>query len=160
MRAGAGRATWFVVSVALAWVAGGVFAGCGDIKVVAGTDAGGTGADTTGTGGGDTGAPVCTFGDDKPCDDGNTCTEDRCTLEGQCEHTAAEDVCNVDGTCYAAGTSPDLNPCLVCDPTRDAKGWSDKVCDDGNPCTTDLCDASEGCKFAPDDAASCDDGDP
>jgi hypothetical protein len=33
------------------------------------------------------------------------------------------------------------------------------VCDDANPCTTDICDGTGGCMFIPEDGMPCDDGD-
>jgi len=88
--------------------------------------------------------------DEATCDDGNPCTEDACVPEeGGCEHVSVsgiacddEDVCTIadhceDGVC--SGTFVD--------------------CDDKNPCTTDICDASGGCLYEFNDGA-CDDGDP
>jgi len=44
------------------------------------------------------------------------------------------------------------------DPGPDPDCSSDAACDDGNPCTDDVCDAESGCQHAPNQAA-CSDGD-
>jgi hypothetical protein len=85
------------------------------------------------------------------CDDGNPCTADSCSEDGNtCLHEALDqvqcsdhDVCTtgdmcVAGTCTSSGT-------LACP-------------DDGNPCTTDACDAFQGCVHAFDNGQACDDG--
>lgn len=95
---------------------------------------------------------------DSECDDGDPCTEDKCSTTNQCAHFAAEDVCSIDGACHTAGTIPSINACKVCDPTQNAADWSDVDCDDGNACTANECDANNGCENPVDDAAACDDG--
>ena len=83
------------------------------------------------------------------CDDGNLCTTDACDLvTGICSHvtlpngTACADatVCNGAETCVSG----------VCAP------GTPLVCNDGNPCTIDSCDAIAGCQApnAP-DGTSC-----
>ena len=53
------------------------------------------------------------------CDDGNSCTNDLCLVDGLCDHTPVEGCCNTDGDC-----------------------------DDGLFCTTDSCDvASHTCGY-------------
>lgn len=90
-----------------------------------------------------------------PCTDGNPCNgEERCQA----------------GTCSGAGTPlpdgtlcPDANVCNgteycqrgACVPGRPL------TCDDGNPCTSDSCDRTAGCRHTPRPAgAACDDGNP
>lgn len=66
--------------------------------------------------------------------------------------------CRIAGACVGAGASEAGNPCRVCDPTRDAAGWSaaDAECDDGLFCTmNDRCLAGR-CTGGGD--TPCDDG--
>lgn len=75
-------------------------------------------------------------------DDGNPCTVDRCDGAGGCEHVpgnpgvvcrAAAGVCDVEETC--TGTSDQCPP--------DQKKAAGTVCsDDGNVCTSDVCDGT------------------
>jgi hypothetical protein len=66
--------------------------------------------------------------------------------------------CLIAGVCYPAGVTNPANSCLVCDPERDAAGWSDddgQACDDGRFCTVqDTCFGGE-CGGA---ARACSDG--
>ena len=69
--------------------------------------------------------------------------------------------CYIDGTFRAAGdTNPD-NICESCDPAASMTGWSaadpDVVCDDGNPCTENHCDAGECSNPPADDGITCED---
>jgi len=112
------------------------------------------------------------------CSDGNPCTQDLCDpATGQCLFPAepagtpcsdgdactAGDVCDL-GACIGvpAVVCDDGNPCTpdVCDPaTGQCQAGSDS-CDDGNPCTTDLCGRA-GCQHSPvADGSACDDGNP
>jgi hypothetical protein len=93
-----------------------------------------------------------TCGEDLDCDDDNPCTTSACDPElDVCVHTpvadgtscADDDACDGEETCTAGecGAGPPL------------------VCDDGNPCTTDTCDAG-GCTSTPlPDGTVCTDGD-
>ena len=82
--------------------------------------------------------------------DGISCTDDHCT-SGVCQHTAVTDGtpcgaghfcftgacgsgCSISGTAYRAGTIDATNSCRVCDPVRDAAGWSNVAV--GTPCLT------------------------
>ncbi len=96
------------------------------------------------------GANVC-VGAAKTCHDENTCTIDSCDTQKGCVHTIApvntacddqnactnNDLCDHDGNCVGTGIP----------------------CDDGNPCTVDLCDAQGVCQFAIGSGGSCEDGD-
>lgn len=79
-------------------------------------------------------------------DDGNPCTADEC-INGQCRHSGdTSGGCLIDGACVPPGTTRPGNACQVCDPDRDATGWSNRpngaACDDGNACTrSDTCQA-------------------
>ncbi|MCB9738676.1 MAG: hypothetical protein H6747_05350 [Deltaproteobacteria bacterium] len=103
---------------------------------------------------------VCTPQALKNCDDGNSCTDDDCTVAtGLCTYKptktgfACEDgnKCTLTATCFSG----------VCIP----KGFV--TCDDGDPCSTDFCDPKTGtCLAKPastgtacDDGSSCTSGD-
>ncbi len=126
--------------------------------------------------------------------DGSACTIDAC-ISGECNHSAiVPGLCQIGGVCLHAGVGELGEQCLGCVPDVSQIAWSvlsgaacsdgnactqsDSclasgacvgaaiTCDDGNPCTLDVCNplASTGggnspCLFAP-SAASCDDGDP
>ena len=74
---------------------------------------------------------ACTTATD--CDDGNPCTDDFCTAEGQCVHNPNADPCD------------DANACTTADTCTNAAcmGTSDD-CDDGLSCTEDTCDPTTG----------------
>ena len=83
------------------------------------------------------------------CDDGNACTLDTCGGEGGCEHQDSE-----------GGECADSDACTVGDHCEaGACVGLPVVCDDGNPCTDDLCDGFGGCA-SEHNLAPCDDGDP
>jgi cysteine-rich repeat protein len=117
------------------------------------------------------------------CDDGDTCTTDRCDPGRGCVHTIVSG-CRA---CEAAGACDDGDPCTeeACTDSRcvyraaaegtsctdgDACNGSETcvggacqagtvlACDDGNPCTDDGCDPVRGCVSVP-NTAPCDDGD-
>lgn len=59
------------------------------------------------------------------CDDGIACTTDICEeTTRSCTSTPPTDQCIVGRSCVARGTGPSGVPCLVCDPTRNPRGWS------------------------------------
>ena len=74
------------------------------------------------------------------CDDANVCTNDSCDEAGKkCANAANAAACEDGAKC----TGPD-----VCKDSKCTAGPT-KVCDDGNPCTADSCDALTGnCKYA------------
>jgi uncharacterized repeat protein (TIGR01451 family) len=86
-------------------------------------------------------AGVCATGTPLNCNDSNVCTADTCNPVTGCTNapvlngTACDDgdECNGDETCQAG----------VC------SGAPPVNCDDGNPCTTDTCDAVLGCQNIP-----------
>ena len=83
------------------------------------------------------------------CDDGNDCTEDKCTGEGGCVNEIQE-----------SGDCNDDNPCTVADHCVDGTCLGDPVeCEDDNPCTDSVCTATGGCEY-PTNSAACDDEDP
>jgi hypothetical protein len=77
------------------------------------------------------------------CDDGVLCTDDSCGAAG-CEYTVQAGSCLIDDMCVTAGTIPDDNTCLICDPGESNTTWSPRgpvTCDDGSVCTVgDVCD--------------------
>lgn len=113
-----------------------------------------------------------------PCDDGNNCTVvDMCAGGGckgqavQCDDgldCTTDNQCASDGTCIH-GIYDDGTPCLdanspPCSYGKCSQGICKlpaKLCDDGNPCTSDACNPVTGfCDFAP-AVGACDvDGDP
>ena len=87
---------------------------------------------------------------DAACDDGNPCTDDRCT-GGSCTHLDINAACD------------DGNACTLLD-VCGAKGvctpGAVKGCDDGNPCTADGCNPATGaCGNTAQNALPCSDGD-
>ncbi len=100
---------------------------------------------------GDTCAAGACVGAAVTCDDGNPCTTDSCDSAQGCQATAITtfklcddgDACTVNDACQSGF-------CV---------GTGAVTCDDGNPCTTDVCDPSVGCLYLP-NTLSCDDGDP
>ncbi|RMG13673.1 MAG: hypothetical protein D6729_14630 [Deltaproteobacteria bacterium] len=103
--------------------------------------------------------------------DGSACSSDNddCTLDfcaaGSCVHPPAPDgtlcndgggtvcqqglcipACAIGGEIFPDGLPNPDEPCQVCDAGADATGWSPRgdgipCADDGNPCTSDLCQA-------------------
>jgi uncharacterized repeat protein (TIGR01451 family) len=114
---------------------------------------------------------------DADCDDGNPCTADTCNPStGLCQSTPLPDgtscddhnACTVGSACVSGSCGTpvvcnDGNPCStdVCDPATGACTSASVVCDDGNPCTTDSCNPATGqCRFvAESDGTACNDGD-
>ncbi|MBP46864.1 MAG: hypothetical protein CMH53_02915, partial [Myxococcales bacterium] len=90
----------------------------------------------------------CT-GDTVDCDDSNPCTDDSCDATNGCANT------NNTATCDDGDVCTDGEGCA------DGKcaGGTTKNCDDGNTCTKDSCDATNGCLNDNDDTGTCDDGD-
>ena len=83
------------------------------------------------------------------CDDNDLCTDDVCDLTGNCTHALNSAPCS------------DGNACTTGDKCYDGNcfGSDDTVCvDDGNPCTSNLCDVDNGCGAFPITNLACDDG--
>ncbi len=116
------------------------------------------------------------------CSDGNPCTADACSVTQGCVHVNHSEPCTQarcqDGLLYPGtnctdGACPvqvpvactDDDACTVGDTCIDAACRSGPAvldCDDGNPCTDDVCDPSAGCTYAfntlPCAPAECTDG--
>ena len=88
------------------------------------------------------------------CDDGNACTDDACDpATGQCSTSNNEAPCDTGDLCTFGDKCDGQGTCVA---------GQGAVCDDGNDCTTDSCDAATGdCKYeAVADGTVCDDGVP
>jgi hypothetical protein len=83
----------------------------------------------------------------KDCDDSNPCTDDACHPTLGCVHDPNTAACNDDNVC----TTADVCQGGAC------TGTALLLCNDGNPCTDDSCDAEKGCVYLP-NKISCDDG--
>ncbi|MSQ82434.1 MAG: hypothetical protein EXR77_05875 [Myxococcales bacterium] len=84
-----------------------------------------------------------------PCDDGNQCTLDACDdATGKCASAAlADDTLCDDGTVCSQKDACKAGKC----------GGVSINCDDGNPCTDDVCDVAKGCTNNA-NTAKCEDG--
>ena len=94
-------------------------------------------------------AGACTGGDPVRCDDGDPCTNDLCQPDdGSCSFVENAAPCDDGSACTAADTCR-FGECVGIPVS----------CDDGNPCTDDLCDPGLGCLHNY-NTAGCDDGQP
>ncbi len=97
---------------------------------------------------------TCNPGTPLTCDDGSLCTDDSCDNAFGCrfEITDAAETCN-------AGDGDVCNGQEQCDPaTGGCLAGTPLVCDDGELCTDDSCDALVGCRNV-DNTLPCDDTD-
>lgn len=98
---------------------------------------------------------ACQPGDPLDCDDGATCTSDFCQA-GACQHVINPEVCS-GNECTSVSCDPldvdadAVTGCVV-------SSASDALCDDDNPCTTDVCSPTEGC-INTNNTLPCSDGD-
>ncbi len=83
------------------------------------------------------------------CDDDNPCTDDGCKDDAGCTHTNNSAAC-VDGDVCTLNDACDAGSC---------KAGKARVCDDGNSCTDESCDAKKGCAHAA-NTLTCDDKNP
>ncbi len=127
--------------------------------------------------------------DPAACDDKRSCTADDCAMPGAvCSWLLLPGNCLIAGACYAKDAANPANPCQVCHPSLSTTAWSAKAdgaacedgvtctikgtckagacagvpleCDDGNPCTADICSEGVGCSYpALLGSEACDDGD-
>ena len=118
----------------------------------------------------DTGCYAVALQDGLPCDDGNGCTDNDECSDGECvgvglqcddDNPCTDNKCVVGiGCLYPPNTAPcdDENVCTLDDICTNGQcgGTSQLDCDDNNPCTNDLCDATEGCIHL-NNTAKCDD---
>ena len=84
------------------------------------------------------------------CDDGNPCTNDGCSAAAGCSHEEA-----IRGDCSDGNACNGLE---ICGP-KGCQPGTEPVCDDGKPCTLDVCKADKGCvnPWLP-PSTPCDDG--
>lgn len=95
--------------------------------------------------------PSCDCSLDTDCGDGSACTTDSCVRPagspvGRCSNTPVADCCDADADC----ADTDGSACTVptCDLTAHRCAEVARVCDDGDVCTTDACNAGSGaCQY-------------
>lgn len=81
--------------------------------------------------------------------DGDPCTIDYCDKHLGCVNDPGDKSCNNDDVCDGIEICTESGDCVSGEPLD---------CDDGNPCTDDLCDPIDGC-YSEFNTAACDDGD-
>lgn len=106
----------------------------------------------------------CTVSAD--CNDGNVCTTDTCTASNLCSYANNTLACNDGVFCTATDTcsggacvgSGNTCPGQLCNETLDrcVNCLTNANCNDGNPCTDNVCNAIGNCTF-PNNALSCND---
>ncbi len=95
--------------------------------------------------------------DEDTCNDDNPCTQDGCdpklTIGGGdgCTHDNLDAPCDADKSLCTEGDKCIEGAC---------KAGKQKNCDDGNPCTKDVCDPIKGCSQSKDDGVPCSDDNP
>jgi hypothetical protein len=94
------------------------------------------------------GGGLCAGGTITDCDDQNPCTEDSCDSQAGCQHALASGTCT-DGDACTVGDACTGGTC---------KPGTAKVCDDGNGCTTNVCNPVDGACTATPTTAPCSDG--
>ena len=126
---------------------------------------------------------VCLSGTPLVCDDANACTDDSCDSINGCQFVnndanvcddgdpcTGNDACsggNCAGVaipgCFNCSTNSDCNDGDACNGSESCVGGrceagTPLLCEDGNPCTDDRCDAVAGCRNVANNSNSCDDG--
>jgi hypothetical protein len=112
----------------------------------------------------------CSCVEDEDCDDRNACTADSCDdqacvyspLSGTCDDglfCTAVDVCQ-GGECIGSGDACPAKTAPFCDELLDrcVGCLRHGDCEDGNPCTTDRCNALTGACVFQNNSKPCDDG--
>ena len=116
------------------------------------------------------GGAGCDCGDDSECDDGDPCTIDQMCSNGACtagsavcedNNVCTTDACDKTGTCShspRAGFCEDGDPCTLADTCAAGACAPGKLrtCDDGNACTSDVCQTGIGCVYLATDATCVD----
>lgn len=93
------------------------------------------------------------LGEAKSCDDGLECTDDSCTVTGDCTHLVMRGNCLIGGECFVAGATSEADECDVC---VEGEAWTrlaplecHPVCGDGLVTGSESCDPGkstlEGC---------------
>ena len=115
------------------------------------------------------------------CPEGYQCDDEMCqplTAECQCTDMAivmavstscwnenefgkcdGQRTCEKDGLTQCDAAVPELEVCNGLDDNCDGLVDEDAQCDDGDPCTLDVCDGAQGCTSTPLDGIDCDDQD-
>jgi hypothetical protein len=86
------------------------------------------------------GSGFCAGGPPPDCDDGNLCTDDACNPGDGCVNSNNSAACDADGDVCTSNDTCVAGNCVVGSPL---------LCDDGDPCTAESCDAITGCGYAP-----------
>jgi hypothetical protein len=76
--------------------------------------------------------------DESTCDDKNDCTTDKCAGAAGCSHLNNTLNCDADSSVCTKNDYCSDGVCMA---------GPKQVCDDGNPCTDDACDAAKGCTY-------------
>ena len=117
--------------------------------------------DAQGVCAGDWDTDACPCDTDGDCDDGQPCTQDLCEpVSHACAFQVFEGACFLGGACYFDSQQSSTNHCLLCDAELSKTTWSERTCNDGNPCTKDACDPATGCTVENVDGGPCKDADP
>ena len=95
-------------------------------------------------------AATTTTCDGATVDDGNPCTRDSCDAFAGVQHQP------IPGQSCSDGNA--CNGLEVCDSSGLCKAGVAALVDDGNPCTTDVCDPTSGVSHTPSPGAACSDG--
>ncbi len=90
---------------------------------------------------------VCRAGIPLVCDDGRVCTADGCDPWAGCTHAPIAGCCARDADCTDGDACNGPEVCVLA--THACAAGAPPVCDDGNRCTTDRCEAVAGCAFTP-----------
>lgn len=96
---------------------------------------------------------VCVLGGEADCNDGVSCTTDRCTSTGPSTFSCIHEVsggCAIEGVCIADGAPNPDDSCQRCDDSAPTQ-WTDSTgtCDDGDACTMDDQCGDGGCAGTP-----------
>jgi outer membrane protein OmpA-like peptidoglycan-associated protein len=70
------------------------------------------------------GGGACIGGGERACDDGLSCTDERCDEDRDECAVTIESGCAIDGACAPEGSPSPVDPCLVCDPARSRDQYS------------------------------------
>jgi len=91
--------------------------------------------------------------DEKLCEDGDPCTKDSCNSDGSCKHIQLGGLPCDDGSICTTVDKCVAGKCM---------GGKELDCDDKDPCTSDSCNAIDGCQHktasdlvCPDDGEAC-----
>ena len=92
---------------------------------------------------------ICQPANSLACNDDNGCTDDTCNPDTGCVYTNNNTPCS-DGILCTVNDHCDGGTCVAGAPMD---------CDDGDPCTDDVCDNDDGCIYTANTGEPCEDGD-